>query len=68
MGLTGHILTSGGFLDGAHWAYTDTDQNVFQPLAVVDSISLAGRGEGKEDRQILSARLASGEKPVASSD
>ena len=46
----------------------DTDQNVFQPLTVVDGVGLAGRREGKQDGQILSAGLASGEKPVTSSD
>ena len=55
-------------VDQRCWRGIDADQNVFQPLTVVDSISLAGRGEGEEDRQILSASLASDEKPVASSD
>ena len=29
----------------------DTDQNVFQPLTVVDGVGLAGRREGKQDGQ-----------------
>ena len=55
-------------VDQRCWRGIDADQNVFQPLTIVDGIGFAGRGEGEEDRQILSASLASGEKPVASSD
>ena len=75
MALTGYLGAGLKFpvlrkqrVDQRCWRGIDADQNVFQPLTVVDSISLAGRGEGEEDRQILSASLASDEKPVASSD
>ena len=75
MALTGYLGAGLKFpvlrkqrVDQRCWRGIDADQNVFQPLTVVDAIGFAGRREGKQNRQILPAGFTSGEKPVASSD